>query len=291
MFTREDEALAATPKEAAARPARQIGAREMRLTDVKAFSKNIRVAVWPGDRTKTPLLLLNGIGASVELLAPFAGALGDREIVAFDVPGSGESEATMLPYRMWMLAILAGHVLDKLGYGQVDALGVSWGGAFAQQFALQNPRRCCKLILAATSAGALMIPPKLSVLAKFMTPRRFNDAAYREQIAGEIYGGKARTSKSPIEVFRKTSKRGYLYQQLALLGWTSAPWLPLLRQPTLVIAGDDDPVIPLANAKFLAKLIRNSRLHVMSDGHLFLISSAVETAAVVNEFLDSDGRD
>lgn len=284
------EMVARKSKKTAARLVRETSKREMLLSQVEVFGKSIRVAVWPGDEAKTPLMLLNGIGASLELLVPFADALGNREIVAFDVPGSGESEATVLPYRMWMLSMLASGVLNKLGYGQVDVLGVSWGGAFAQQFALQNPRRCRRLILAATSQGILMVPPKLSVLAKFMTPKRFNDANYRKEIAGEIYGGKARTEKSGVEEFRKTSRRGYLYQQFALLGWTSVPWLPLLGQPTLVMAGNDDPVIPIANARILSTLIRDSQLHIFDDGHLFLISSADEAAKVVSEFLDSDGR-
>ncbi len=287
-----DETLRRRNETASDRPVAGTGRREMSSRQLRVFGKSIRVAVWPcPGKARTPLLLLNGIGASLEMLMPFADALADREIIAFDVPGSGKSEATILPYRLWMLSMLASGVLDQLGYGRVDVLGVSWGGALAQQFALQNPRRCRKLVLAATSQGMLMVPPRLSVLSKFMTPRRFNDAGYRKQIAGEIYGGKARTEQLLVEEFRTTSRRGYLYQQLALLGWTSMPWLPLLAQPTLVLAGDDDPVVPLANARVLSMLIRDSRLRVLSDGHLFLISSADEAARAVREFLDTNGRD
>jgi poly(3-hydroxyoctanoate) depolymerase len=277
-------------KEGSAQLMRQSGKREMLLSQVEVYRKSIRVAVWPGDASKTPLMLLNGIGASLELLAPFVDALRDIEVIAFDVPGTGESEQTLLPYRLWMLSMLASGVLNKLDYGQVDVLGVSWGGAFAQQFALQNPKRCRRLILAATSPGMLMVPPRLSVLARFMTARRFNDANYRNEIAGEIYGGKARSDRSPVEEFRMTSRRGYLYQQLALLGWTSVPWLPLLRQKTLVLAGDDDPVVPVVNARILASLIRRAKLQIFNDGHLFLISSADEAAKAVREFLDSSDR-
>ncbi|WP_245488489.1 poly(3-hydroxyalkanoate) depolymerase [Mesorhizobium sp. Pch-S] len=287
-----DETLRRRNETASDRPVAGTGRREMSSRQLRVFGKSIRVAVWPcPGKARTPLLLLNGIGASLEMLMPFADALVDREIIAFDVPGSGKSEATILPYRLWMLSMLASGVLDQLGYGRVDVLGVSWGGALAQQFALQNPRRCRKLVLAATSQGMLMVPPRLSVLSKFMTPRRFNDAGYRKQIAGEIYGGKARTEQLLVEEFRTTSRRGYLYQQLALLGWTSMPWLPLLAQPTLVLAGDDDPVVPLANARVLSMLIRDSRLRVLNDGHLFLISSAEEAAKAVREFLDTNGRD
>jgi len=281
----------AVPQKDDERLLRQTGNREMALSQVRVFGKRIRVAVWPGDASRTPLMLLNGIGASLELLVPFADALRDIEVIAFDAPGTGESEHTILPYRPWMLSMLASGVLDKLGYGQVDVLGVSWGGALAQQFALQNPRRCRRLILAATSQGVLMAPPRLSVLTKFMTARRFNDANYRKEIAGEIYGGKARSRNPPVEEFRKTSGRGYLYQQLALIGWTSVPWLPFLRQKTLVLAGDDDPVIPLVNARIMATLIRDCRLHVFDDGHLFLISCAEESATVVRAFLEIGGED
>jgi poly(3-hydroxyoctanoate) depolymerase len=264
---------------------RNTSIREMNIRQINVYGTTIRVAVWPGDRAHTPLILFNGIGASLELLVPFADVMGDVEVIAFDVPGVGESSQPPVPYRMWMLAMLAGRLLTQLGYDQVDALGVSWGGALAQQFALQNPTRCRRLILAATSQGVLMVPGKLSVLAKFFTARRHNDSDYRQAIAGEIYGGKARTGATSIDAFRKTSKRGYLLQQAALAGWTSLPWLPLLRQPTLIMSGDDDPVIPLVNAKVLNSLIRNSRLHVFNDGHLFLISEAAEAGRIVRDFV------
>jgi poly(3-hydroxyalkanoate) depolymerase len=259
--------------------------RPMHVRYVDIGGTSVRVAIWPGRKTQPALLMFNGIGSSLELFGPFADALIDVEAIAFDVPGSGESSEPPFPHRLWMLSLLASRLLKKLGYGRVDVLGVSWGGALAQQFALQNPRRCRRLVLAATSQGFLMVPGKLSVLTKFLTPRRFNDPAFRQAISGQIYGGKARHEPALIAGFRKTSRRGYLMQQVALAGWTSVPWLPLLRQPTLILAGDDDPVIPLVNARLLAKLIRNSRLHVFEDGHLFLVSEAAEAGRIVREFL------
>jgi pimeloyl-ACP methyl ester carboxylesterase len=69
----------------------------------------------------------------LELIEPFAAALKDIEVIAFDVPGAGGSPATTLPYRFRGLARLANDLLDELGYrGQVDVIGVSWGGALAR---------------------------------------------------------------------------------------------------------------------------------------------------------------
>jgi poly(3-hydroxyoctanoate) depolymerase len=266
-------------------PTRMPGAREVRTQRVRVGGMNIRVMVWPGSASGTPLLIFNGIGARAEMLAPFAEAMSGTEIVTFDVPGTGESPPPPAPYRLWMLSMLAGQLLTTLGYTRVDVLGVSWGGAVAQQFAAQNPRRCRRLVLAATSPGFLIVPPNWSVLSKFATPRRYNDPQFRRAVAGHIYGGRARTNPEVIDEFRPTSRRGYVLQQLAIAGWSSLPWLPLLRQPTLIVAGDDDPVIPLPNALLMARLIPDATLHVIDDGHLFIISSNVRTAEVVSEFL------
>ena len=265
--------------------------REMRLRRVKVLGYSLRVAIWPGRKeAHTPLVLFNGIGARLELLEPFADELGDLETIAIDVPGTGKSSMPLHPYRLWMLSILMEKVLTKLGYDQVDVLGVSWGGTLAQQFALQNPKRCRRLVLCATGQGMPMVLD-FRILLKFITPRRFNDPVYRRKIAGEIYGGAARDMPGLIREIgprmMPTSKFGYLMQQLALSGWTSLPWLPLLRQPVLIMAGDDDPVIPVINARIMSRLIRNCRLHVVHDGHLFLVSDPAGSSQVVREFLDS----
>ena len=84
---------------------------------------------------------------------------------------------------------------------------------------------------------------------------------------------------------RVGSKRGYLLQLLAGAGWSSLPGLPFVRQQTLILAGDDDPLIPLVNARILHRLLPNARLHVYSDGHLGLVTSADELAPRVATFL------
>ena len=68
--------------------------------------QELRIAVWTGlSSDKPPLLLFNGIGSRIELLAPFVEHLDpEREIIALDIPGTGESPATPFPYRLWMMA-------------------------------------------------------------------------------------------------------------------------------------------------------------------------------------------
>jgi poly(3-hydroxyalkanoate) depolymerase len=168
-------------------------------------------------------------------------------------------------------------------------LGVSWGGAIAQQFAFQYAARCRRLVLAATSPGHLMVPGKLGVLLKMASPRRYKDPEYMSRIAADIYGGALRRSpelaREHLRHVHWASDYGYYLQLLAGIGWSSLPWLRLLPQPTLIMSGADDPLVPIANAKILAGLIPDARLVSIDDGHLFLVTSARESARVIAEFL------
>ena len=253
----------------------------------------LRVGLWPGEPTSVPLLIFNGIGSRLELLGPFVQWLDpDRKVIVFDVPGTGESPAPLFPYRLWMLARLTSQLLDALGHDRVHIMGVSWGGAIAQQFAVQRSARCERLILAATATGMLMIPGDLRTLAKMATPRRFTDCDYLEKHFGNLYGGAARVERALFEELGRSMHSanwvGYLFQQLALVGWSSLPFLPLVRQQTLILAGNDDPLVPLVNAKLMASLIPRSRVRVLEDGHVFLFSRGAESAAAVNSFLSDE---
>ena len=104
--------------------------------------QTLRVGVRHGDKASPPLLLFNGIGANIELVEPFLDELEGPEAIIFDVPGVGGSPVPKLPYRPWTLARLTARLLDQLGHEQIDVLGVSWGGALAQQFAFQQSTRC-----------------------------------------------------------------------------------------------------------------------------------------------------
>jgi poly(3-hydroxyalkanoate) depolymerase len=257
---------------------------------IPVLGQQIRVSVRSG--TGVPLVLCNGIGASLEVLDPVVEHLDpDTTVVRFDAPGSGGSPDSPLPYGFPYLAAVLRQLLNKLDLNTraVDVLGLSWGGALAQQFAIQNPRYCRRLILVSTGNGAIMVPGKAGVLAKLLTPRRFLDHQYAASIAGDLYGGTVRTDPSVVKrLFDRQlmsgSRVGYLHQLLAGSVWTSIFALPLVRQRTMVVAGLDDPVVPLSNARILHRLLPNSTLHLHSGGHVDLITNAAELAPVVEMF-------
>jgi poly(3-hydroxyalkanoate) depolymerase len=276
------------PSTTTTRTARAANSHDSRTVTV--FGQRLHVAIRRGDGSRVPLLLMNGIGANLELLQPFVDQLDPAlEVIRFDVPGVGGSPTPLLPYRFPALSFLIGRMVNQLGYDRVDALGISWGGALAQQFALQHPLRCRRLVLVSTGTGALMVPGNPATLAKLATPRRYTDPGYMESIAGEIYGGEIppNTARDFAGKMRPGDSRGYVYQMLGGAGWTSVPWLRCLRQRTLVIGGDDDHLVPVINAKILHKLIPRSQLHIFHGGHLGLVLQAKELAPVIDTFLAS----
>jgi poly(3-hydroxyalkanoate) depolymerase len=253
--------------------------------------RQLRIDVRPGTGQQPPLLLVNGIGASLELFQPFIDALDPAlDVIRFDVPGVGGSPLPGLPYRFTGLCRLMARLLSELGHDEADVLGISWGGGVAQHFALLQRHRCRRLVLVATATGSLMVPARPSVLARMVTPRRYLDRRYLRENAGSLYGGSARSQPERISALMHADNRvgpalGYVYQLAAGAGWTSLPFLPLIRQPTLILSGDDDPLIPLANARLMHSLIPRSQLHVYHGGHLSLATEAAELAPVVGQFL------
>jgi poly(3-hydroxyalkanoate) depolymerase len=257
--------------------------------------QSLRVAIKRGTGNSLPLLLFNGIGANWELARPFLEALTTTTAIIFDVPGVGGSPRPLLPYRPSTLARLAADLVAELGYQEIDVAGVSWGGGIAQQLAHQYPKLCRRLVLAATAPGAIMVPASPSVLWKMATPRRYVDKDYLSRIAPEIYGGAFRKDPSLIRMhaaaMHGARNLGYIYQLLAMAGWSSLPWLWTLAQPTLVLMGSDDPLVPPINGQILARLIPNAELRMIDDGHLFMVTKPAETAALIEEFLADESSD
>lgn len=259
---------------------------------MEAGGRRLRVATWRLDQPSEhpPILFFNGIGANIEAVAPLAERLSERGFVMFDMPGTGESPDPSVPYNPFTMSWTAKQILDQLGLDQVDVMGVSWGGAMAQHFALQHPKVTRRLVLVATTPGMLMVPGNPAALTKMANPRRYVDPKFMNEHFMTLYGGMTKRPGSKAEHIgrlKPPSPRGYFYQLLAMLGWTSLPALPFLGKETLVMMGDQDQIVPLINGRILASMIPNARLEVFEGGgHLFLLTHADESVAVLREFLD-----
>ncbi|MDB5975009.1 MAG: alpha/beta fold hydrolase [Nevskia sp.] len=238
-----------------------------------------------------PLLFCNGIGANLELALPLFKALPHIRMVTFDIPGCGGSEAAWFWPRFSAFARFAVGLLDHLGYKDgFDVAGVSWGGCLAQTIAREYAERVGRLILMATAAGFPMIPGRLRASLRMFTPMRYLSRTYMAQNASIIYGGELRNRPDrAIDYARYTrapTTRAYLQQLAAISHFSSWPWLHRIHCPTLVLTGDDDPLVRPINARLLAALLPNGRLEVVKGGgHLFMVFSAEDTAQRIESFL------
>jgi poly(3-hydroxyoctanoate) depolymerase len=240
-----------------------------------------------------PLLLINGLGASMEMWDAFVRRLSGREVIALDLPGAGLSPPGRWPMRMASLARLIAGLQQQLGYDQVDVLGYSLGGLLAQEFAHRSPDRVRRLVLAATTPGMLSVPPSPLVTLMMLSPARYYDRRLARLIVPRIAGGVTARDQGVLRtgleqrLAKPPSLTGYLHQLYAASGWTSHGWLRQLPQPTLVVHGDEDPVVPLVNARYLARTIPEARLHVVpGGGHLMLLDEPARTVPVIEKFLD-----
>ena len=259
------------------------GAVEVRRMEV--CGRSIRVATRPSTGSLPPLLLINGSRCSVEVLAPLLRALDPATgFVCFDPPGIGESPRPRRPYLLPEISCMVNALLRDLDIPEADVLGVSWGGALAQHFAFQHRRRCRRLVLVSTGA-APFVKPSWAIAREVVAPRRFDPVRGRD-VAIQLYGGKLRDDPDLLDVFKGlvTNNGGERYQMLAVLGWTSLPYLRLIRQRTLVLHGTDDQLVPPFNARLLARLLPHAQLQLVPDGHLALVTSAQEIGPVIEAF-------
>ncbi|MFM5916091.1 MAG: alpha/beta fold hydrolase [Novosphingobium sp.] len=252
--------------------------------------RTLRVARWRWDMESEhlPILFFNGIGANIEAVAPLAEALTERPFIMFDMPGVGGSPEPLVPYNPFTMSWTANQLLKRFNAEHVDVMGVSWGGAMAQHFTVQHSAHVRRLVLCATTAGMIMLPGNPAALTKMANPRRYVDAAFMEEHFRTLYGGLTGGKAEHIGRLTPPTPRGYFYQLMCMMGWTSVPALPFLKKPTLIMMGEDDQIVPLANGRFLEMLIPDSRLEIFEQGgHLFMLTHREQTISSLRGFLDA----
>lgn len=236
-----------------------------------------------------PLLLIGGLWSQAPMFDTVLPHLQGFRTIAFDPPGIGATEMPAHPYSIQRLAEFAVGVLDAVGVERADVLGVSFGGAVAQQLARSRPEWVGRLVLVSTGPGSIGVPGRPDVLLRFGRRNAYADRNELEQHAGQLFGGRLREHPELVRGWHlrpPASTKAWLYRLAGTTGWSSLPWLHRLTQPTLVVHGDDDPIVPLVNARLISCRVPDARLEVIAGGgHLLLLDSAAEVVPVISAFL------
>jgi len=246
-----------------------------------------------------PLLAIGGFAASATVLDAMADvyAAGLR-VITYDHPGTGRSSKRAFPRSMAALADGAVRVLDELEIGAAHIAGASLGGAVAQELALRHPDRVRGLILMATTASSLGNRPNPPALAA-MTAQILHGSVRRRR----VWLGPSMFSADFLK--QEPERADALVRSLG--DHPAAPWglvgqlcaagmharvgdLGRIQAPTLVLHGERDALVGVANARLLAERIPDAELHVLPGArHGFMVEQAEATFAIVGDWLARRG--
>lgn len=243
-----------------------------------------------------PLLLLHGYPLSRRIWQPqFDGLLDAAWMVAPDLRGHGETEASQGASTMDLLAGDAAALLDELGITQpVVVGGLSMGGYVALAFWRQFPERVAGLILAATRAGADGAEARANRDKAIATAREqgaeaIADLMLPKMLAPGTYAANPGLVSHVREIMLGTSVTGITSALQGLRDRPdSTPLLAEIDRPVLVIHGQDDQLIPPSEAEAMHSRLQNSRLELVPGaGHLVNMEQSASFNAAVRIFLQS----
>jgi 3-oxoadipate enol-lactonase len=238
-----------------------------------------------------PLLLIHGLMVTGEMFEHIKGHFSTKHrVIIPDLRGHGRSQNLPPPYTAAQLAADISNLLDHLKIDSIVVLGYSQGGAIAQQFILDYPKRCNRLILACTYA--------------------YNMATFREKLEGHlvpllirILGMKRFANLIISKGLKKLDKEnadwviGMIANQdlkLMLSAWKetmafdSRQRLAEIKCPTLIIAASNDEAVPFHHAKMLHSGIKDSQL-ITIDGanHALIWTHPNEFIKLADKFLET----
>jgi pimeloyl-ACP methyl ester carboxylesterase len=223
-----------------------------------------------------PLLLIHGLGASGAVFEPLLPRLARHyQVLVPDLRGHGHSRRLPGPDSVARLAADVDDLLDMLGVASCFILGYDTGGAVAQQLSRDIPGRVRGLALVcsyARSAATL----REHIEAR-LRPELFRLLGASGMGALAARAAPAADSAFVREVIAANSGARVAPVARALLHFDSRPWLPDLRCPALVVAGQRDTVAPPHHARELASLIPNASLRVLPGAGHWLVKTHADT--------------
>ena len=242
-----------------------------------------------------PLVLIMGLRRNIEWWYCQIPELSARyRVLAFDNRGAGRSDKPVMPYSIRLFADDTAALIDSLKLGRVNVMGISMGGYIAQELAINYPDKVKRLVLGCTGPGgarAVLMSPERT--EKFIA----NDGLTPEEILRkdmDIYFSDRFIAENPerIKEFIEISLRWYqppdafLRQYEACRKHDTGGRLQNIQVPTLILSGDDDPLVPADNSRMLKSLILHAESYFFPGlRHAFFIEAWEEVNQKILEFL------
>lgn len=251
---------------------------------------------WEEHGAGPPVLLIMGLSFTLEMWFRLLPSLSrSYRVVVFDNRGIGRSDVPRGPYQMRVLARDAVAVMDAAGFKSAHVIGASMGGMIAQELALNYPERVATLSLGCTSHSGLW--GKWPNFRRGPTNLRWmragpgeRDRAMRRMLYSDATPEELIEEDIQLRSQCGWTHKGVLNQLAGILMWSSYSRLPMIRQPTLVVHGADDHLIPLENGRQLALRIPHARFEVIPNaGHILMTDQPELTSRILLDFLETSG--
>jgi 3-oxoadipate enol-lactonase len=217
------------------------------------------------------LMLSNSLGTTMNMWEPQMSALTKVfRVIRYDRRGHGKSDIGTTPYSMERFGRDVLAILDDLNIEKTHWCGLSMGGMVGQWLGANAPQRFDRMILANTSSyypdptnwdnriKALSEGGFAAIADGVMTA--WFTADFREREPQTVANMKAMLTATPVQ--------GYLACCEALRTLDQRAMLPRIANPTLVIAGRQDPATPLAAGEFIRSQIPGASLTILDAAHI-----------------------
>ena len=256
-----------------------------------------------GEGSGPPVVLVHGLGGSWKnWLENMPYLARHRTTIALDLPGFGDSDLPDGDISISNFARCLEAVLDALGVGAVDLVGNSMGGFISAELAITRPDRVHSLALvdaAGISTTDLMRGPTMTLMRLIVAQSQWasgQDAMLRRprlrhlafraimrhptRLALDLVAHQAGGPGMP----------GFLLAMDALLSYDFRERLPEITCPVLIVHGEQDMLVPVADAREFHRLIAGSRLEILADtGHVPMLERPTTFNALLADFLGLPG--
>ena len=246
-----------------------------------------------------PLALIMGFsGSSRGWGEPFLSRIEKRfKTVLIDNRGTGESDKPDAPWTMTDMANDVAAVLDHAKIERAHIYGISMGGMIAQEFALKHAARVRGLVLGCTTCGMQHGAPNDPANVAKLMPDPSKSPEEQARTAFSVACGTAFLASRDGQAFIDqqiadmgkypvTPLHTFTRQFGAIQGWDCYDQLSQIKAPTLIFHGDDDKLLPHANAEILHQGIPGSKVHILKGiGHMFFWEAPEESVRVPADFI------
>jgi 4,5:9,10-diseco-3-hydroxy-5,9,17-trioxoandrosta-1(10),2-diene-4-oate hydrolase len=266
----------------------------------------VRTRYWTLGDEGPPLVLIHGIGASVESWAETIHALAEtHRVYALDLVGFGHSDKPSAPYTLSFLAQFVADFMESQDIRRASVIGHSLGGGVALKLALEHAEKVDKLVLVSSAGlgreghvffklgslplvGEVLTRPSRERTAQFLEEMFYDPEMVTDELVDLNYDLMCRPGaqkaylaalRSIATVFgaRKTVIRSIVDN------------LDEVTAPTLVVWGEQDAMLPVSHAHVAAEAIPDARLHVFQGcGHCAPMEKAEAFNALVSDFLNGE---